>query len=109
MRHFVSFPQVQRRATIDQKRRRNRSNLREGHSSGWVSPPLELLEPRRLLAAGDLDPTFGTGGVVGSPFGSTMSGINSLAIQPDGKIIAAGFTGSDARPNPATKAIGSVC
>lgn len=52
-----------------------------------------MLEPRRLLAAGDLDATFGSGGVVTSPFGSTSSSISALALQPDGKIIAAGFTG----------------
>ncbi|MBI3456793.1 MAG: hypothetical protein HY002_13540 [Candidatus Rokubacteria bacterium] len=56
-------------------------------------------------AAGDLDPTFGTGGKVTTDFGGTDSA-RALALQPDGKIVVAGFTefsGQDfalARYNP---------
>ncbi len=46
-----------------------------------------------LAAPGDLDPTFGTGGVVTTDFGSTSDGAQSVAIQADGKIVAAGRTG----------------
>ncbi|HJQ27048.1 MAG TPA: delta-60 repeat domain-containing protein [Blastocatellia bacterium] len=42
-------------------------------------------------AAGDLDPTFGNGGKIMTYPGS----VNALAIQPDGKIIAAGPAGSE--------------
>jgi uncharacterized delta-60 repeat protein len=42
---------------------------------------------------GTLDTTFGSGGLVASPVaGANGSQANSLVIQPDGKIVAAGFT-----------------
>ena len=41
---------------------------------------------------GDLDPTFGTGGLVITDFASSDDFGNSIAIQPDGKIIVAGLT-----------------
>jgi uncharacterized delta-60 repeat protein len=41
---------------------------------------------------GTLDPTFGTGGLVTTDFpGGSSEGANSLALQPDGKIVAAGW------------------
>jgi uncharacterized delta-60 repeat protein len=40
-----------------------------------------------LPLAGDLDPSFGSGGVVRQPPGSSIAGI---AVQPDGKIVVAG-------------------
>lgn len=48
--------------------------------------------PRLEAAAGELDPTFGTVGKVRTPIDS-VSGetLYSIALQPDGKIIAAGF------------------
>ena len=62
---------------------------------------VELLEDRMLLSAGDLDPSFGTGGKVTSSFlGPTDSDGRSVVIQqPDGKIVVAGTsfspTGAD--------------
>jgi uncharacterized delta-60 repeat protein len=61
-------------------------------------PRAEALEGRRLLTAGDLDPTFGTGGyVLTSPrVESQSAGYSSDAafggveVQPDGKILVAG-------------------
>lgn len=54
----------------------------------------EHLESRRLLAAGDLDPTFGVGGKVTTEFFhdniSTQETIYSVATTASGKIIAAG-------------------
>jgi uncharacterized delta-60 repeat protein len=44
----------------------------------------------RYLPDGTLDPTFGVGGVVMTPGG----GGNAIAIQGDGKIVVAGFTGT---------------
>ena len=41
---------------------------------------------------GDLDATFDSDGKVSTEFGNYNSSINSLALQPDGKIIAAGAT-----------------
>jgi uncharacterized delta-60 repeat protein len=41
-------------------------------------------------AAGGLDPHFGNGGKVTTAFGLDYDGVNTLALQADGKIIAAG-------------------
>jgi len=41
-------------------------------------------------ADGDLDTSFGTGGIVNETFGNFSSRHNSVVIQPDGKIIVAG-------------------
>ena len=47
----------------------------------------------RYNANGSLDTTFGNGGFVTSHFGSNEE-ITSLALQPDGKLIAAGWSNS---------------
>ena len=44
----------------------------------------------RLNPDGTVDPTFGQGGVVGTPIGVADAFANALIIQPDGKMIAAG-------------------
>jgi uncharacterized delta-60 repeat protein len=57
-------------------------------------------------ADGDLDPTFGVGGIVTTDFGTTFDVAEEVAVQPDGKIVVAGarFTSSGdfavARYNP---------
>ena len=54
---------------------------------------MEPLEERRVLAAGALDATFGTGGLVTTEFFSqpgTSEQAYAVEIQPDGKILAAG-------------------
>jgi uncharacterized delta-60 repeat protein len=65
--------------------------------------------------AGDLDPSFGSGGVVTGS--DSSSSINALAIQPDGKIVAAGYgTGGfllarylpDGTPDPSFGDDGSI-
>ena len=43
---------------------------------------------------GDLDPTFGSSGVVTTTIGAGSQGL-SLAVQPDGKILAAGVAGTN--------------
>ena len=49
--------------------------------------------PRSEQAApGDLDFTFGTGGIVTTAIGTAEDKVNSLAIQPDGKLVAAGYS-----------------
>ena len=54
--------------------------------------PVEALEPRRLLSAGALDPTFGAGGKQTVDFGSNFSeAATAAAVQPDGKILVAGY------------------
>jgi len=52
---------------------------------------------------GDLDPTFGTGGKVTTDFGGGTDQAFAVALQPDGKIVAAGQANNDfalARYNP---------
>lgn len=44
-------------------------------------------------AAGDLDPTFGTETIVSTKFSDGSSYVQALAVQPDGKILAAGSVG----------------
>ncbi len=49
----------------------------------------------RYLRDGTLDPTFGAGGKVSTNFnGNIISGVTDVVLQPDGKIVAAGGTGS---------------
>ena len=53
---------------------------------------------RAWAAAGDLDPTFGTGGKVTTAVGTgTLDGAVGLVVQADGKLVAAGtsFNGFD--------------
>lgn len=45
-----------------------------------------------LAQPGTLDATFGTGGIVTSAVGAGDDVVNAIAIQPDGKIVAAGFS-----------------
>jgi uncharacterized delta-60 repeat protein len=51
----------------------------------------------RYLPAGLLDPEFGTGGKVTTSIGGMYDSANSVAIQPDGKIVVAGnaYNGSN--------------
>lgn len=51
----------------------------------------------RFQADGNLDESFGTNGIVLTTFGGSAEG-KSLAIQPDGKIIAAGIGSSNPMP-----------
>jgi uncharacterized delta-60 repeat protein len=46
----------------------------------------------RYNSNGSLDSTFGTAGKVTTDFPGQFHGIRALALQPDGKIVAAGFT-----------------
>lgn len=46
----------------------------------------------RYNADGSLDSSFGSGGIVTTDFTGTSEDATNLAIQPDGKIIAVGFT-----------------
>jgi uncharacterized delta-60 repeat protein len=57
----------------------------------------ERLETRRLLAAGDLDPTFDADGIVTTDFlnlSPTDSG-SAVVIQSDGKMVVAGTSSGD--------------
>src|SRR5437588_657421 len=65
---------------------------------------IEPLEQRFLLSASDLDPSFGTGGIVRTDFLPPSNDVvEHVVLQPDGKILAIGESGnvaSLARYNP---------
>lgn len=46
----------------------------------------------RLTSAGDLDPSFGTAGVVSTDFAGNSDGASEVAIQSDGRIVVGGGT-----------------
>src|SRR5919108_1478765 len=48
-----------------------------------------------LAASGQLDPSFGAGGVVVTEFPASYSGARAVAVQADGRIVAAGFAHSN--------------
>lgn len=54
----------------------------------------EPLEDRRMLAAGDLDPSFNGTGKLTTDFGAFGDIAQSVAIQADGKIVVAGRSNS---------------
>jgi uncharacterized delta-60 repeat protein len=59
-------------------------------------PRLEALEDRCLLSAGQLDPTFGAGGIVTTDVGGPTQDLarDLVVSQPDGKVILVGTSGS---------------
>ncbi len=48
----------------------------------------------RMTSAGAIDATFGSGGAAVTPIGTQIDRATSVAIQPDGKIVAAGTANS---------------
>jgi uncharacterized delta-60 repeat protein len=52
----------------------------------------------RYNSDGSLDPTFGTGGTVTTAFGTSHDAAYAVALQGDGKIVAAGFTQTATQP-----------
>ena len=48
----------------------------------------------RYLSTGQLDTTFGIGGLVTTSFGPSLAGISALALQTDGKILGVGTDGA---------------
>src|SRR5688572_30150908 len=61
-----------------------------------VRPCIERMEGRRLFSAGELDPTFGTDGVVKADFLTPIPGTDAaravVLTQADGKMLVAGST-----------------
>jgi uncharacterized delta-60 repeat protein len=60
-----------------------------------TSPVVGSFALARYAADGSLDPSFGTGGTVTTPFASGDASAASLLLQPDGKLVAAGKSGAD--------------
>ena len=74
-------------------RGRSTTRRRASGADPQSTPAAEALEARRLLAAGDLDPTFGTGGHVRTDLGTAYDTAYDVATQPDGKILVGGWGG----------------
>ena len=55
--------------------------------------PIESLEPRVLFAAGDLDPSFGTGGMVYTSLDREHDRAQRVTVAPDGSTFVAGSNG----------------
>ena len=70
-------------------------NLRVAATVALIVSALATAPARVLAAPGDLDPTFGTGGIVTTRIGTrNHAAAAALVLQPDGKSVAAG-TGFD--------------
>jgi uncharacterized delta-60 repeat protein len=64
-------------------------------SSIFFGPPVTLaFELARYNPDGTLDGTFGSGGKVATNFGGTNEAARDVALQPDGKIVATGRSGT---------------
>ena len=78
--------------------RRPRSGKAARQSAPCFRPRVEGLEDRLTPSGGQLDPTFGSGGIVHLPHATDVSA-SAVAVQPDGKVVIAGyvqlFTGKD--------------
>jgi uncharacterized delta-60 repeat protein len=64
-------------------------------AAGYVVGTVSQFALVRYKSDGSLDPSFGTGGKVTTDFAPFNSQASSVAIQADGKIVAAGSAGSD--------------
>jgi uncharacterized delta-60 repeat protein len=58
-----------------------------------VVPSVVWLPSPASAAPGDLDPTFGSGGIVTTDFGGGDDVLRAMAVQPDGKMVLAGWSG----------------
>jgi uncharacterized delta-60 repeat protein len=78
------------RSSTDSKSVHSLSSKSKTRRAPWqaLAAAIEALEPRRLLSAGQLDPTFGSGGKIADP---THPGANSVVVQTDGKVVEAGL------------------
>src|SRR3954447_6080876 len=68
------------------RERRKPPQMRRSNFKPWA----EVLEDRTLLSAGDLDPTFGSGGKVVTSLGTSQDWASAVAIQGDGKAVVVG-------------------
>ena len=60
----------------------------------WLAACNLLVLSQAFSAPGDLDPTFGSGGKVTTAIGSSHDVGSSVALQSDGKIVVAGYSGT---------------
>lgn len=59
--------------------------------AGYATFANKDIEVARYRPGGALDPDFGSGGLVGTAIGSGDEAANAVVIQPDGKIVVAGY------------------
>jgi uncharacterized delta-60 repeat protein len=84
---FSSWLQKTARGASSKARATKRADRRRRRPA----PDLERLEDRLAPSAGQLDPTFGTGGMVATNFdGLASSKGDAVAIQSDGKVVVVG-------------------
>lgn len=62
----------------------------DGHDDGSDDPTPVPTPTAAPVRAGELDPSFGSGGVAITDFAGRHDVVNALAVQPDGKIVAVG-------------------
>jgi uncharacterized delta-60 repeat protein len=68
-----------------------------GYSNDGIQNRFALV---RYNTTGSLDTTFGTGGIATTPVGTSDAKIFALVIQPDGKLVAAGYSNTGSLANP---------
>ena len=89
------------------RERRDRISPRPGRrvrrKGQGQSPGLDRLEDRLLLAAGDLDTTFGSAGQVVLASATVQGSISGVMVQSDGKIVAS--VNQSNFPNPSLVAV----
>ncbi|HEY5095265.1 MAG TPA: delta-60 repeat domain-containing protein [Candidatus Eremiobacteraceae bacterium] len=100
---FVLFPHAAY-AAVDVKIQANGRILVSGDMPGTANA-IGGFSVVRLLANGRSDNQFGNAGLAAAPFNSGVNDANSMAIQPDGKIVAAGVTDQDLPSHPRAMAI----
>ena len=66
-----------------------------GQNLGVTGPVPSEFAIARYVGTGQLDVSFGTGGIATTTFGTNTASISALAIQTDGKIVVAGDSGSN--------------
>ncbi len=95
----IDFPDVFHDSALDVALQEDGKAVVAGNVSGWGTD-LDF-GVARLDADGSLDDSFGSGGRVITPVGSDSSNDEAygVAVRPDGKIVAAGFT-YDSETNP---------
>jgi len=87
----TSFPSLPNASALPLVIQSNGDIVAAGIASSGSSGSFALA---RYLSNGKLDTTFGTGGLVITNLGSGTAAVSALAIQSDGKIVAAGSASS---------------
>jgi uncharacterized delta-60 repeat protein len=100
---FVLFPHAAY-AAVDVKIQSNGRILVSGDMPG-LAHAIGAFSVVRLLPNGHSDNHFGSNGLAAVQFNSGVNDANSMAIQTDGKIVAAGVTDQDSPTHPRAMAI----